>query len=179
MSSRVSVRRARAEDASAMARVNVESWRETYRGLMSDQVLDDPDFLPKREQFWCAALTDERYAENRAAVAEQNGEIVGIAMSGPALDEDAYAALQMYVLYLLAAHHGSGAAGELLDAVLPPSESACLWVADPNPRAQAFYRKQGFRPDGAVRVEEGVRAIRMRRDACAGGPALPGRNAVG
>jgi predicted GNAT family N-acyltransferase len=38
-----------------------------------------------------------------------------------------------------------------------------LWVADPNPRAQAFYRKQGFVPDGTSKVEDGVREIRMVR----------------
>ena len=27
-----------------MARVNVRCWQETYRGLMSDAVLDDPGF---------------------------------------------------------------------------------------------------------------------------------------
>jgi hypothetical protein len=32
-------------------------------------------------------LTDERYRENRVAVAERDGELIGIAMSGPALDE--------------------------------------------------------------------------------------------
>jgi predicted GNAT family N-acyltransferase len=39
-----------------------------------------------------------------------------------------------------------------------------LWVADPNPRAQAFYRKHGFVADGATQVEDGVREIRMVRD---------------
>ncbi len=39
-----------------------------------------------------------------------------------------------------------------------------LWVADPNPRAQAFYRKHGFVPDGTAQVENGVREIRMVRD---------------
>ena len=38
-----------------------------------------------------------------------------------------------------------------------------LWVADPNPRAQAFYRKHGFIADGAAQVEGGVREIRMVR----------------
>src|SRR5262245_45001738 len=38
---------------------------------MSDAVLDDPGFLALRERFWTAALTDERYRENRAAVAER------------------------------------------------------------------------------------------------------------
>jgi len=38
-----------------------------------------------------------------------------------------------------------------------------MWVADPNPRAQAFYRKHGFVADGAAQVEDGVREIRMVR----------------
>ncbi|KRE71618.1 GNAT family N-acetyltransferase [Arthrobacter sp. Soil762] len=44
-----------------------------------------------------------------------------------------------------------------------PDDSAALWVADPNPRAQAFYRKHGFVADGTVNVEDGVREIRMVR----------------
>jgi hypothetical protein len=85
VSSALTVRPARVEDGAQMARVNVRCWQETYRGLMSDAVLDDPGFLAARERFWTAALTDERYRGNRVAVAEWNGELVGIAMSGPAL----------------------------------------------------------------------------------------------
>jgi hypothetical protein len=46
-----------------------------------------------------------------------------------------------------------------------PHESVALWVADPNPRAHAFYRKHGFVPDGTMQVEDGVREIRMVRTA--------------
>ena len=138
--SSLTIRPARVEDAAQMARVNVRCWQETYRGLMSDAVLDDPGLLPARERFWTAALTDERYRENRAAVAERDGELIGIAMSGPPLDAAAAWARQLYVLYVHAADHGTGAGPALLEAVLDPEESAALWVADPNPRAQAFYR---------------------------------------
>ena len=146
-----------------MARVNVRSWQETYRGLMSDAVLDDPGLLSARERFWTAALTDERYRENRVAVAERDGELVGIAMSGPPLDAEATWTRQLYVLYVHAADHGTGAGRALLEAVVDPEESAALWVADPNPRAQAFYRKHGFVADGTDQVEHGVREIRMVR----------------
>ena len=78
-----------------MARVHVRCWQETYRGLMSDAVLDDPGSLAARERFWTAVLTDERYAAK--------------------------------------------------------------------PRAQVFYRKHGFVADAAVRVEDGVREVRMVR----------------
>jgi GNAT superfamily N-acetyltransferase len=147
-----------------MASVNVRCWQETYRGLMSDAVLDDPGFLAARERFWTAALTDERYRVNRVAVAERDGELVGIAMSGPPLDAAATEARQLYVLYVLAADHGTGAGRALLEAVVDPAESVALWVADPNPRAQAFYRRHGFVADGSVQVQDGVREIRMVRD---------------
>jgi predicted GNAT family N-acyltransferase len=52
---------------------------------------------------------------------------------------------------------------ELLEAVIDSAEPAALWVADPNPRAQAFYRKHGFAADGTARFEDGVREIRMVR----------------
>jgi len=111
-------------------------------------VLDDPGFLAARERFWTAALTDERYRENRAVVAERDGELVGIAMSGPPLDAGAAWTRQLYVLYVIAADHGTGAGRELLEAVIDAAEPTALWVADPNPRAQAFYRKQASLPTG-------------------------------
>jgi ribosomal protein S18 acetylase RimI-like enzyme len=163
VNSPLTVRPARVEDAAQMARVNVRCWQETYRGLMPDAVLDDPGFPAARERFWTAALTDERYRENRTAVAERNGELIGIAMSGPPLDAAPAWARQLYVLYVYAADHGTGAGRALLSAVLDPGESAALWVADPNPRAQAFYRKHGFVADGTAQVDNGVREIRMVR----------------
>jgi GNAT superfamily N-acetyltransferase len=159
----LTVRPARVGDAAQMARVNVRCWQETYRGLVPDAVLDDPGFPAARERFWTAALTDERYRDNRVAVAERDGALVGIAMSGPPLDAGATEARQLYVLYVLVAHHGTGAGPALLAAVVDPAESVALWVADPNPRAQAFYRRNGFVPDGSAQVEGGVREIRMVR----------------
>ena len=97
------------------------------------------------------------------AVAERDDELVGIAMSGPPEDVTGAWTRQLYVLYVYAADHGTGAGPALLDAVIDPAEPAATWVADPNPRAQAFYRKHGFVADGAAQVEDGVREIRMVR----------------
>jgi GNAT superfamily N-acetyltransferase len=159
----ISVRPAELSDVPGLARVHVKSWRETYRGLLPDETLDDPGAIEKRERFWAAALTDERYAKNRIATAVLDGAVVGAAMAGPPLDRDATWSNQLYVLYIYATVHGHGSGEALLDAVLDPDAPAALWVADPNPRAQAFYRKHGFQPDGKSKVEEGVRAIRKTR----------------
>ncbi|WP_307864848.1 GNAT family N-acetyltransferase [Myceligenerans salitolerans] len=76
---------------------------------------------------------------------------VGFAQVGPARVKEDFAPVhdrELWSLYVLPELHGSGADAALLGAVLP-SGPAQLWVADPNPRAQAFYRKHGFEPDGA------------------------------
>ncbi|WP_402465376.1 GNAT family N-acetyltransferase [Isoptericola aurantiacus] len=157
------VRPALADDVGAMARIHVRCWQQAYRELVPDHVLDDPGFVDARERLWRAVTTDERYAANRAVVAETDGHVIGIAMTGPPSDDDATWDRQIFVLYLDAAHHGSGAGTGLLDGVLDPHQTAALWVADPNPRAQAFYRKHGFTPDGVSTVEDGVTELRMLR----------------
>lgn len=183
---RITVRPATPEDARAMAEVHVTSWQETYRGLMSDETLGDPAFVERRERMWTTVLRDERYREHRVAVAVENAvggdghgnaamhargasRIVGIAMSGPPPESDDSTDLpctrHLYVLYTLAAVHGRGAGTALAESVLHPAETVSLWVADPNPRAQAFYRKLGFTPDGVELIDEtdGFREIRMIR----------------
>ncbi|MCU1528545.1 MAG: family acetyltransferase [Frondihabitans sp.] len=154
------VRPAVATDAAGMAAVHVQSWRETYRGLVADSILDRPASVARRERFWSSTLAADDATE-RAAVAVQGGHIVGIASSGPPRDSDATWPTELYVLYLLADAHGSGAGARLLESVVTTSE-ASLWVADPNPRAQAFYRKHGFVPDGAAK-DDGIPEIRMVR----------------
>ena len=163
MCTQPTVRPATPEDAAEMARIHVTSWQETYRGLMSDEMLDDPQFVATRERFWMMRLTDERFAHHRIAVAEYGGELIGIAQSASPTDADATWGQQLNVLYVLASAHGTGAGADLLDAVISPSEAAGLWVADLNPRAQAFYRKHGFVPDGSFKDEYAIKEIRMVR----------------
>jgi ribosomal protein S18 acetylase RimI-like enzyme len=156
----ITVRAATLEDAPGMARVHVTAWQETYRGQVPDDELDAPDFVERRERMWNRALADST-RPLQIAVAEAGGDIVGIAMAGPAEGDDAPRDWQLYVLYLLKGHHGSGAGQRLIDAVLQ-GKASVLWVADPNPRAQAFYRRNGFLPDGAAQGEA-PREIRMVR----------------
>ena len=80
------VRPAKAADAPGIARVHVESWRETYRGLMADELLDDPDFVARRVRFWTAALTEARFSKNSVAVATLYDEVVGVGMAGNSYD---------------------------------------------------------------------------------------------
>ena len=144
-----------------MARVNVRCRQETYRGLMSDTVLDAPGFLTARERFWTAALTDERYRENRVAVAERDGELVGIAMSGPPLDAAAAWARQLYVPFVFAADDGTGAGQALLDDGRRSGGVGGAVGGRSEPSRTGVYRKHGFVADGTAQVEGGLREVRM------------------
>ena len=159
------VRRPDLEDVPELARVIVRSWRETYRGVMRDEVLDDPGLVDQRVRFWTAVLTDERFADRGVALAERDGAVVGLALAGPPTDGDSAWTAQLYVLYTLRAVHGTGVGAALLAEVLDPAAAAVLWVADRNPRAHAFYRKHGFAADGTSIVDDGVLEIRMVRPA--------------
>lgn len=138
-----------------MARVQVRCWQETYRGLMSDAVLDDPGFPAARERLWTAVLTDERYRQSLAAVAMRHDEMVGIALSGPPEDVAAVWSRQLYVLYVLASDHGTGAGPALLEAVVDPAESAALWVSDPTLARRRSTASTASFPTGQPRSRTG------------------------
>lgn len=149
-------------DAGSLARCHVACWREAYAHLLSPAFLDSQD-VQAREAMWRRVL-ESRPPVSVAVV--DDDDVVGFAGAGSGRDDDpALPRLELRVLYLRAAFHGSGAGQELLDAVLGDAP-ASLWVAEDNPRAHAFYRRNGFRLDGAraVRDEwEGLVEVRMVR----------------
>jgi GNAT superfamily N-acetyltransferase len=98
-------------------------------------------------------------------VAEVAGEVVGFAQAVPSRDDPPVRPLELTVLYLRAAQHGSGLGQELLDAVVG-DQPASLWVAEQNPRARRFYERNGFTSDGAREVLEsweGLVEVRLVR----------------
>lgn len=113
------------------------------------------------ERLWTRVVTEGADGTTAVAVAECNGEIIGTASAGDPGDDDATWPVELFVLYLLSEFQGSGTGPRLLDAVICDRPTA-LWVADRNPRAQAFYRKTGLSADGD-RNDEDIPEIRMVR----------------
>jgi ribosomal protein S18 acetylase RimI-like enzyme len=134
-------------DAAGIAAVHVASWRETYAHLLSPAFLDGIDVADKT-QMWQRALDRD---PSRVHVAEVDGELVGF--SAVRRPDHGPRDLELAMLYLLAAHHGSGLGQALLDAAIGDAP-AFVWVAEDNPRARAFYARNGFRPDGERSVVE-------------------------
>ena len=144
------VRPVRDVDAEALGRVHATCWHETYDHLISTAALEavSPKRMAELWTHWASQGDDYRM---RAALVD--GEIVGFVGSGPARDKDAPAFRELYFIYLLDAHHGTGIGQRLFDAVVESDSPLYLWVADDNPRAHRFYVRNGFTLDGASQVQ--------------------------
>lgn len=162
-SSRVVIRRPHLEEATRIAAVHVATWKEAYLHLLPEGFFTEGHSRQRREMW--AQLLGESRSEWSTWLAESGGEIVGFAMAGPAQEQAAESsARSLYMVYVLRSHHGTGAGQALLDATLgtaPGSDAGpvSLWVAKQNPRAIAFYRRNGFRFDGAEKQDPGAPAI--------------------
>ncbi|HNH26830.1 MAG TPA: hypothetical protein PLR93_07410 [Anaerolineales bacterium] len=54
----VTIRKAVLKDASAIATVHVAAWKEAYRGIVADEVLNNLSIQRRTEQ-WTNSLSDE------------------------------------------------------------------------------------------------------------------------
>ncbi|WP_087872728.1 GNAT family N-acetyltransferase [Arthrobacter globiformis] len=158
-----SVRQATAEDAEALARLHLECWRETYAHLLSPGFMAGQG-VEGRLAMWRHLLAGPHAAGHFVAV--DGGRLVGFAGSLPP-EDGVREQTELWGIYLLASHQGRGLGQALLDATIG-HEAAALWVAEENPRAQAFYQRNGFVFTGArdtIEDWEGLPELRMARPA--------------
>ena len=107
-----------------------------------------------RERFWTAALTDERYRENRVGVDRAGRR----AWSGSPCQARPWTTEPRRVQAAVVLDVPGGrprhrCGGRAAGGGARPEESVALRVADPNPRAQAFCRAHGFVADGTAQVD--------------------------
>jgi ribosomal protein S18 acetylase RimI-like enzyme len=138
-----SIRAARAEDARAIAQVQVESWKTTYGEIVPKAFLDSLD-TEVRAQVWLEQLSK---GTNILFVAENRSGIFGFA-SGGALREaiDGYDG-ELFAIYLLRAFQRGGAGRRLIQTLAHAMDSdgfqrMAVWVLAQNP-AVSFYKRIG------------------------------------
>lgn len=147
------IRPAVVEDAQAIARVHLASWREAYQQVVPPELLAADD-EHERAQRWREAIAARH---GSVLVADLDGQIVGFAHVGHSRDEDAtHATHEIYAIYLEPSAWGRGVARELMRSLLgelPDNTPITLWALADNDRARHFYRRHGFTPDGVERME--------------------------
>jgi len=167
----VTVRLARAEDADEIGRIQVETWRAAYTGLMPDEAVAGFD-VESQQRLWRERLGRTSPRGSATFVVEDSGEVVGFASVGASRDEDAEQEAELYAIYLHPSRWGTGIGRALLQRAEESMRSsgfrrALLWVLEGNERAERFYRAAGWEQDGR-KVEEfqgaTVTELRYRKD---------------
>ncbi|WP_313814000.1 GNAT family N-acetyltransferase [Glutamicibacter sp.] len=136
-------------DARTLADLHWLCWRQTYARLLPADYFSAENYA-SRMTFWTRAIADGNPALRLQVAEDGEGSLSGFVFAGPPnahRGEVHRAGLQLYSLYVLAEHHGTGLGQQLLDCAVGTGP-AVLWVARDNPRAIAFYHRNGFEFDG-------------------------------
>lgn len=148
------VRDARPEDASEIARVAHASWTDTYRNIFEPAYI--ADFLANAYATDGLAAAAERAAGRDDAhflVAERDGVLIAFAHFGPGPRGP-----ELYRIYAHPDAYGTGAGSALLAElhrrIEGSIESYVLDVHPDNARGRAFYDRNGFVIAGAGSTPE-------------------------
>ncbi|HET9592891.1 MAG TPA: GNAT family N-acetyltransferase [Solirubrobacterales bacterium] len=150
------VRSARADERLDIARVHVRSWQVAYRGLIDDDFLDS--LQPEQRVDWYH-VDPPSPADPQTIVALAGEQIVGFSSFGPTRDADAESAGEIYALYVDPGRWSAGVGRRLLEETRrrlaeAGFADAVLWVLRGNETAERFYRADGWKLDGATRMED-------------------------
>lgn len=145
MTSAVAIRPARLQDALQVADIQVRAWHTAYKGIVSQELLQEIT-LARKKSDWEQALTKN---PSGALVALIDGHIVGWASFGTSRDAGADRATgELYGMYVDPDKWRCGIGRSLMRNVeLELSKSflsATLWVLEQNERARRFYERFGF-----------------------------------
>jgi len=132
------------DDADAIERVRTDTWRDAYRGLLPDSLLDGLGYDATRRRALVAALPPHQFV----LVAEEDGTVVGFCIGGRSRSSDDRFAGEVYAIYVLPEHHGRGIGRALLVAAAKELAdrgfgSMIIWVLRENAPSRRFYERMG------------------------------------
>ncbi|MEK4425348.1 GNAT family N-acetyltransferase [Solibacillus sp. FSL K6-1523] len=111
----MTIRKATMQDAQGIAKVHVDSWRTTYKGILPSSFLDNLSYV-KREELWRNNIAVEK---NVVLVAEnEKGEIVGFADGATRETNLVPNASDLTTIYLLEQYQGRGIGKKLLKEMM-------------------------------------------------------------
>ncbi|KOP30052.1 hypothetical protein ADM98_14545 [Exiguobacterium sp. BMC-KP] len=143
------IREARLEEASAIARVHINAWRETYQGIIPDSYLAQLSY-EKRTKQWEQTLVDQR-----VYIAMSEEEVVGFAQGGPSRSDAREG--ELYAIYVLRRSQGLGLGKALFQRIasdLVEYGTMQVAVLQDNPACR-FYERFGGQVIEESMIERG------------------------
>jgi ribosomal protein S18 acetylase RimI-like enzyme len=138
------IRPALPDDAAEIARVHVDSWRTSYRGLLADDFLESLSEAGYTER-WSRVIGD---GASRVFVVEEPAGIVGFASGGRERAGESGFEGELYAIYIVAGSQRLGHGRELVRAMAAALRDMGLsdmivWVLRDNVPAREFYERLG------------------------------------
>jgi GNAT superfamily N-acetyltransferase len=140
------IRKATVGDAAGIARVHVDSWRTTYKGIVPDDFLANLSY-DQRERFWRDILSKPAGTSPVYVAENTSGSVIGFASGGPERSGDTVYTGELYAIYLLSEWHRQGVGRQLTISVVERLiqvglTSLLIWVLAEN-RSRRFYEALG------------------------------------
>lgn len=157
------VREATHTDVPIIAKVHVDTWRTTYRGIVPDEHLANLSY-ERRASSWYNILNHAPKNGYFTYVAEDEfGEIIGFASGGEERTGDPVYKGELMAIYILQNQQGKGIGRCLVQAVakklyLSGITSMLVWVLVDNPACQ-FYAALGGKPVHEKEIEIGDKPL--------------------
>lgn len=154
------IRPASIADVQAIARVDVETWRATYAGILPDAVLLDMS-LRQRSAFWTRFVT--AHPNDVIVAVDSRNQILGFGSCGAQRDTNLAAGGEVFSIYVHPDLQGQGIGRQLLLSLFfrlaQNGFDACLlWVLEGNP-SRYFYERLGGRAVARKTLRYGGRDI--------------------
>ncbi|WP_163971361.1 GNAT family N-acetyltransferase [Oceanobacillus halotolerans] len=154
------IRKARYEDAEAIANIHVKTWKSTYTDLLEERDLSNMTY-ENRKALWETILRIQR--EEQATYVIYNEEkIVGFISGGPERTKRFAYDAEIYTIYLLDDYQRKGLGARLLKAFAQSMkerghQSLLVWVLKQNPSSR-FYERYQAKPVGQedTTIGEGI-----------------------
>jgi ribosomal protein S18 acetylase RimI-like enzyme len=146
------IRDATVKDVTAIAELHADSWRSTYRAILSDDYLEN-EVDRERLALWQARLSGACQKTMFVMVAEANSTLAGFVCVFP--DEDSVFGSFLDNLHVAPTMTGQGIGRKLLSEAARHLDAngsrsgLYLWVVEQNEKARRFYRRAGARVVGS------------------------------
>ncbi|MEO9891667.1 GNAT family N-acetyltransferase [Aurantibacter sp.] len=133
------------EDADAIAALHALSWQQNYRGVFSDNFLDN-EVVVERQAVWKGRLKNQ--VENQLVFIVSDGDIL-VGFVCAYFDNDTTYGTLIDNLHVNSDYSGQGIGEELIRKVIHEMvnsdvvQSMYLWVLAQNSRAIKFYERAG------------------------------------
>ena len=113
---KITTRLIQAQDIENISKIHVDTWNETYRGILPDEVLDKRSYGWSKKK-WQNALADSS-SQAFTIIAKVESEIVGFAIASPNPRDDIGIESELIGMNILKKHHKIGVGKKLFQEVV-------------------------------------------------------------